>query len=405
MSGTLPPRKPSDPLAVPAAPLAPPAGRSRAALGLAAAAARGRFALQCCGGCGAAQYPPRDLCHRCLGPDLVWRDVANGGTVLAMTTTRISADPYFRQHTPWRSGLVQLDCGPSAVAHLHRDVAGGERVRMRLHLDKSGQGVMLALPAVDTPDMDADPMLRQMTCDPRGRRVLVTDGRTAFGRAMAQTMLDAGAAQVFCGIADAWKPGPTPPGEAVDLDLTDTASVRRLAAEFGGRIDIVIDTALHIRPGGLLERGDIVRAREEMELAFFGPLRLAQALGPVLRGRAGDGTHAACAWVNILSIAALAPMPGYTTNAAAQAAALSLSTGLRAELRPLKVVTALVGPLDDAWHQAVPPPKVAPAQLAAAVLRALKGGREEIVVGDIAQDVMNRWIDNPATLARDLASG
>ena len=126
MSPALPPRKPSDPLAVAAAPLAPPGGRSRAALGLAAAAARGRFALQVCAECGAAQYPPRDVCHVCLGPGLTWRDVADGGTVLAATTTRISADPYFRQHMPWRSGTVQLDCGPSAVVHLHRDVVAGD---------------------------------------------------------------------------------------------------------------------------------------------------------------------------------------------------------------------------------------------------------------------------------------
>ncbi len=90
--------------------------------------------------------------------------------------------------------------------------------------------------------------------------------------------------------------------------------------------------------------------------------------------------------------------------AASQAAALSLSQSLRHELRPLRVVTALVGPLDDDWHQAIPPPKVAPAALAAAIIRALREGIEELAVGDVAQDILARWKDNPAMLARELAS-
>ncbi len=403
MTAPLPPREPSDPLAPMRAALAPQHARSRAAVGLAAMAARGRFALQVCAECAAVQYPPRDLCHRCLAADLPWRDIQDGGTVLAATTTRISGDPYFRQHTPWRSGLVQLDAGPTCVAHLHRDVGTGARARMRLHLDKSGQGVMLALPAKDTPNMDADPQLREFTADPRGRRILVTDGRSAFGRAIAQSMLDAGAGGVFTGIAEQWKPFTPPPGAVIDLDLTDTGSVHRMSAEFGGRIDIVIDTTLHIRPGGLLERGTTIDAREEMERVYFGPLRLAQCLGPALRARAGDGTHAACAWVSLISIAGLVPQDGYRLNAAAHAAAVSLTHTLRAELRPLKILAALVGPLDDAWHQHVPPPKVTPASLAAAVLRGLKSGLEDITVGDIAQDVMDRWTDHPAITLRHTA--
>ena len=171
-------------------------------------------------------------------------------------------------------------------------------------------------------------------------------------------------------------------------------------AAFGGRIDIVIDTTLHIRPGGLLDRATTVGAREEMERVYFGPLRLAQALGPVLRARAGEGSHAACAWVSLLSIAGLVPQPGYRLNAAAHAAALSLVHTLRAELRPLKIIAALVGPLDDDWHQTLPPPKVTPGQLAAAVLRGLTAGLEDLTVGDIARDVLDRWTDHPAITLR-----
>ena len=50
----------------------PPGSRSRAALGLTAAAALGRFELQVCATCKAVQYPPREICHVCLGDELIW---------------------------------------------------------------------------------------------------------------------------------------------------------------------------------------------------------------------------------------------------------------------------------------------------------------------------------------------
>ena len=405
MTAPLPPRVPSNPLVATRQPLLPPAGRSRAALALASMAAVGRFALQRCTACATVQYPPREACMSCLGADLPWTDVPPDGTLLAETTVRISADGYFRSRTPWRTGLVALDCGPSVVAHLHGDVAVEGRVRLSLRLDKSGQAVMLALPDQDTPNMNDDPIAREMHCDPRGRRVLVTDGRNAFGQAMARALLDAGAAQVFTGIADGWKPFPGQvPGDAVDLDLSDAANVHRFAAEFGGRVDIVVHTGLHLRPGGVLARRDVVTAREEMEAAYFGPLRLAQALGPALRARGADGAHSACAWVMPVSVDALAPSPGYAAGAAAQAAALSLAHGLRHELLPIRVLTAFLGPLDDDWHQSVPPPKISPAAFAAAILRGLRTGLEEVAVGDVAQDMLRRWRDDPSTLARERAA-
>ena len=406
MTAKLPPPPRTNPLLLTRLPLLPPGARSRTALGLTAAAAEGRFALQVCTDCGAVQYPPRDVCSVCLSTRLPWQEVPPGGRLIAATMVRVGTNPYFRQRTPWRIGTVALDCGPSVIAHLHGEVAQDARVRMTLRLDKSGQGVMLAMPEQDGPNMQDDRQLREMTCDPKHRRVLITDGRNAFGQAMARAFGDAGAAQVFVGVSDQWKPFPGHDrlvGEVVPLDLTDADNAHRLAASLGGRVDILINTAMHLRPGGVLDRRDTMTAREELEISYLGPMRLAQAFGPALRFRGADGTHPACAWVNILSVYALAPALGAV--AAAQAAALSLSQSLRAELRPLRVVNALVGPLDDEWHQAVPPPKVSPAALAAAVVRALRDGIEDLAVGEVAQDLLNRWKENPTTLARELAAG
>ena len=121
-------------------PLLPPGARSRAALGLTAAAALGRFELQVCGACGAVQYPPREACHRCLSGSLDWREQSGAGELIAETTVHHSNDLFFRERVPWRLGLVRLDAGPTAVVHLHGGCAPApSRVRVGARLDKSGQ--------------------------------------------------------------------------------------------------------------------------------------------------------------------------------------------------------------------------------------------------------------------------
>jgi len=122
----------------------PAVGLSQAAIELAERAKEGRFALQCCDACDAVQYPPRDVCHVCLGSALTWRDVPDGGTVLAETTIRVSTDPWFQSRPPRRIGLVALACGPSVVAFLGDGAVPDQAVRMRFVVDQAGRAVMAA---------------------------------------------------------------------------------------------------------------------------------------------------------------------------------------------------------------------------------------------------------------------
>jgi len=405
--------KRKDPLKRTRMPLAPPAARSRTAHGLTAAAAEGKFALQVCSDCAAVTYPPRDACPSCLSPRLPFMPVDNRGTLVAETTVHNSPEPYFRERVPWRVGVVKLDVGPSVVAHLHGDTVEGARVRLELKLDKIGAPVMIALPAKETPNMQDDPQLREMTCDPKFRRVLITDGRSAVGQAMAKAFAEAGSTIVFVGIADAWKPYPGMEAlrriervEIVPLDLTDSESVAEQAEQNGGRIDIVVNTAEHVRAGGFVDRHGLTVAREQMDIRYFGLVRLAQAFGPVLRGRGADGVNSAAAFVNLLSVHALMNWPAYGAYAAVEAACLSAAQCLRAELRPggVKVVNVFSGPLETEWFQTVPPPKVAPAALARAVVDALKRGLEDVFVGDVAEDVRARLAVNPKALEREISN-
>jgi NAD(P)-dependent dehydrogenase (short-subunit alcohol dehydrogenase family)/uncharacterized OB-fold protein len=395
------------------APTLPPWARSRVAQGLTAAAALGRFELQVCRDCGAVQYPPREVCGRCLSPRLQWKQQSGAGGLLSETQLHHSNDLFFRERLPWRLGLVQLDTGPTLIVHLHGDVAPAPtRVQVGARLDRAGQAVLIAFPPTETPHMADDRQLREMTCDPKFRKVLVTDGKTAVGQAIVKSIVEAGADIVWVGHAEPWKKFPgfdqiaaLPQVTPVPLDLTDGRSVSELAGELAGKVDIVINNAEVHRTFGIGARRGLDAARAEMDVNYFGLLRLAQEFGPALKARGADGQSSACAWVNLLSIFALANFPPHGTYSASKAAALSLAQNLRAELRAggIRVINVFPGPIDDEWNQLLPPPKLAPGAVASAIVKALRDGIEDVFPGDVAQEWLERWRDNPKALEREIA--
>ena len=411
MTDALPRPRTKNPLERTRLPTLPPKARSRRAHLYTKAAAEGRFELQRCARCGAFTYPAHDACPACLSADLPLAEAPRTGVLLTETTIRVPADVYFRERAPWRAGIVKLDCGPTVVSHLHASVRQGDAVRMSFQLDRSGNAVAFARPAGDAAGMETDPEWREMTADPKYRRVLVTNGRSAVGQEMAAAFAAAGASIVHVGIAESWKPFPgedrlraIPGVRVVPLDVANEASAAELAADIGGKTDILVNTAEHVRPGGLLTRRGTGPVRDEVEQSYRGFIHLAQAFGPAMLGRGADGLDSAVAWVNVLSVYALANWPAYGGYSASQAALLSLSHCLRAELRPggIRVVNLFSGPVDTEWFQTVPPPKLAPRAIASAAIASLRAGLEDVFVGDVAEDVRKRLAANPKALEREL---
>ena len=380
-----------------------------------------------CRRCAAVQYPPRDACHRCLSAALAWTPQSGAGELLAETVLHHSNDPFYRERLPWRLGLVRLDAGPTVIVHLHGDVASPAPARartapsappVRVHvgarLDRAGAAVLIGFPAEESEHMEDDKMLREMASDPRFRKVLVTDGKTEVGQALVRALVKAGAEIVWVGHAEPWKKLPgldditaLPQVALVPLDLTNGRSVSELAGEIGAKVDIVVNNAEVHRAFGIATRHGTDAARAEMDINYFGLLRLAQEFGPALSARSADGETHAAAWVNVLSVYALSNYPPHGTFSASKAAAHSLAQCLRAEMRPagIRVVNVFPGPIDDEWNQNLPPPKVAPAALASAIVKALKEGIEDVYPGDVAQEWLERWRENPKVLERELAAG
>ena len=379
----------------------PPWARSRVALGLTAAAAEGRFELQVCMRCGATQYPPREICHRVLSDALEWRDQDGGGQLIAQTQLRHSHDVYFRERLPWRLGMVRLDAGPTVVVHLHGDVAAPPaRVRVGARLDKAGMAVLVGFPEKDVSNMADDRQLREMTCDPKFRKVLVTDGKTAVGQALVKALVAAGADIVWVGHAEPWKKyagfdelAALPQITLLPLDLTDARSVKQAAAEIGGKVDIVVNNAEYHRANGIASR----------------PV-------PTQRAPRWTSTTLACSGSRRTSVrscaregptASRAPSPGSTCCRCLRSR-ISRHTARtrhrrrrrtrcrnacdrRCALAGIRVINVFPGPIDDEWNQTLPPPKLAPAALARAVVAALRDGVEDVYPGDVAQEWRRRW--------------
>ncbi|KAJ9133269.1 hypothetical protein NKR23_g10842 [Pleurostoma richardsiae] len=152
-----------------------------------------------------------------------------------------------------------------------------------------------------------------------------------------------------------------------------------LAAHSAGRLDVLINNA-GVALAATVEDGDTASARRIFETNFFGPLRLARAVVPLMRASPSGGTI-----VNISSGSSLDPVPLLGVYAASKYAVEGLTESLRAEVAPfgIRVLLAQPGSMrtgfgGHAWE--VPLSEAYKDTVTEAVLGVLKGmeGKEAI---------------------------
>ena len=107
-------------------------------------------------------------------------------------------------------------------------------------------------------------------------------------------------------------------------------------------------------------------------------------------------------WINLLFIYVLVNNLVLGMYLVGQVAALLMSHCLRSELggAGVRVVNAFLGPLDDEWHQQVPPPKLEPPVAARRIVSALQRGGEELAIGPVAEELLARYLENPKEVER-----
>ena len=157
-----------------------------------------------------------------------------------------------------------------------------------------------------------------------GSIALVTGANRGLGLAFANALVDMGAAKFY---AAARNPEAVTLKGVVPLKLDVTSDEDVVAAaRVAGNLNLLVNNAGIARPGGFLADEAIEAAREQFEVNFVAPLRMARAFAPVLAKNGGG------AIINVLSVASWMNGPALATYGASKSAAWALTNGLRIEL-------------------------------------------------------------------------
>ena len=77
-----------------------------------------RLIMQWCRPCERVVFYPREICPRCLGSDLDWRDSPGTGTVYAFSVHYRTGSPEMMDRTPYVVALVDLDEGARMMTNI-----------------------------------------------------------------------------------------------------------------------------------------------------------------------------------------------------------------------------------------------------------------------------------------------
>lgn len=232
---------------------------------------------------------------------------------------------------------------------------------------------------------------------------LVTGGNRGIGEAFVRALLAAGARRVHVGARDpanaAHLVAEAPDRVvAIRLDVTRPDQVAAAAADCG-EVSILVNNAGAFLSRRLIGADDISAAREEMEVNYFGMLRMCRAFAPILASNGGG------AIVNVLSsggVVAVPVMGGYSPS---KFAARAATTCIRAELasQGAQVSALIVGSVDTRMAAHVAGQKEPPAVIAEAGLNAIRRNIDELDTDRMAIEVRASLHRDPKALERSMA--
>ena len=219
--------------------------------------------------------------------------------------------------------------------------------------------------------------------------VFISGANRGIGLAFAQEALARGARKVYAAARD--PSGITLPGVVpIRLDVTDAQQVAA-AAQACGDVTLLINNAGIANFGGFLGENSIDSARAQMEVNYFGPLRLSLAFAGTL------ASHGGGAILNVLSIASWINSPLLGVYASTKSAAWGLTNSLRHELRAqhTQVLGLHMGFVDTGMTRDIDFAKSQPIDIVRRALDGLEAGAEEVLADDITQQVKLGLSANP----------
>ena len=228
------------------------------------------------------------------------------------------------------------------------------------------------------------------------KTILITGANRGVGAALVDEALRRGAKTIFAGT----RSGLQHPDKRVvplTLDVTSDSQILRAAQGLEG-LDILVNNA------GIVLYDDLSTLdalQQQLAVNCFGSLKMSRAVLPLLR-RSGEG-----AIVNVLSMAALAPMPVIPAYSISKAAAHSMTQSLRLFLsrQGVTVHAVFLGPVDTDMNRGFDIPKASPGAAAAGILDGLERGEEDIFPDPASRPVAEGFRGSVAkALEREMAA-
>ncbi len=234
-----------------------------------------------------------------------------------------------------------------------------------------------------------------------GAVALVTGANRGIGRALTEALLARGVRKVYAAARNPEALGTLADERLVPLrlDVTDAGQIRA-AGEAASDVELVFSNAGVVLASGIADSTVLGQARREMEVNYFGPLRLLHRLAPAL-ARNGGG-----AIVNIGSLAGLTNLPIAPTYSASKAALHSLTQAARLLLgaQGTAVFGVYSGPVDTDMNRDLEMPKASPRDVGFAILDAIEAGQEDIFPDAFAVEISRQFEASPKASERQFAA-
>lgn len=228
------------------------------------------------------------------------------------------------------------------------------------------------------------------TLDVKDKTVLVTGSNRGIGLSFVKKALELGAHKVYATArnTDSLNDIAAANPERVvllPLDICSQDQVNAVAAA-AGDTDILINNAGAGGGGAIVAANDEAPKRMEMDINYFGTMKMSVAFAPILKSNGGG------ALVNILSISGLCNFPFAPGYSASKAAGHSLTQALRAELakQDTLVIGVYPGPIDTDMAKNLPYDKASPDSVATHVFEAVKTGEEDVFPDPFAAEFVKQ---------------
>jgi short-subunit dehydrogenase len=237
--------------------------------------------------------------------------------------------------------------------------------------------------------------------DIEDKRVLVTGASRGLGRTLAFAFAAGGAREVLAGARQAEDieklrtdaQAINAPITPIKLDVTSAEDIHAVAAL--GCIDILVNNA------GVAGYGDPLQmnfesALAEMNVNYFGALRMARALAPAMVAQ-GQGMI-----VNVATAFAKVNLPLVGTYCASKAALLSLGQALRAYLhdKGVHVMTVMPTTIDTDMSSGADVPKMTKEFVAGEILRHIREETIDPAIGDEAKGILDGLLKDPVGIEK-----